>query len=111
VASTGVIVDPFPAQPFSINVAGSNPPDDDPDYVARNFRGDIDDVRLYNRPLTADEVKCLAYRCTSDIGGDCFVDLKDLAAVGAGWQEAFDINDLVDLANIWLSEGTIFPLY
>jgi hypothetical protein len=112
------LVDPFPTEVFNIGTPGWNlpdvgaPPFTDLDIVTKPFRGDIDDVRIYNKPLTANEVYGLTFRwCLYDLDGSgCMVDLVDLAAIGAGWQTEYDINDLAILASYWL-DNTLFPSY
>ncbi len=42
---------------------------------------------------------------SADLTGDCFVDMEDFALVSGHWLNAFDCNDLTEMASQWLTEG------
>jgi surface protein len=51
----------------------------------------------------------LSATCPSaDYTGDCRVDFKDFAVIGADWLGEYDLNDLHALANQWLDDGSAF---
>ena len=41
--------------------------------------------------------------------GDCLVDYEDFAMLSAHWLNAFDCNDLTEMANQWLTTDTDVP--
>ena len=65
--------------------------------ASEEFKGDIDDVRIYNTALSAEEIEelyesGLAFReyKPSDINEDYYVDLKDFAYIADAWLECTD---------------------
>lgn len=53
-----------------------------PDSMQNFLRGDIDDLRIYNRALSADDVRLLAgYQCMGDADRNSAVDFADITAV------------------------------
>lgn len=87
--------------------------------LASFFSGSIDDVRIYNRALAADQVWQLydAYDLIADLEPDGAVDLGDLAVLAAAWQRAdacdldltcdclVTLDDLAVLTEEWLGGG------
>ncbi len=88
----------------------------------RVFNGMIDDVRIYNYALSADQVRRLQceYPSKADINNDCRVDMRDLAILGADWLHTgtagadiapgygdgrVDTMDLAAISQAWLSTG------
>lgn len=83
----------------------------------RYFRGQIDEVRIYNRTLSAAEIQALyqAHVLIGDMEPDGDVDLADFAYLAGAWQEAdacdgdltcdciVDIQDILILVDEWLS--------
>lgn len=103
----------LPGFPFTISAAGKTG-----DNPTRAFRGRIDDVRVYSKALTQDEILGLRSRwCVPRLLGDfavpsdCSVDLVDFAELGAGWSTMYDINDLANMAYYWLGVDLVFPTY
>jgi hypothetical protein len=89
-----------------------------PEQVYRTFQGLIDDVRIYNRPLTDEEIACLAYRnCVPRLvgdfkEGDCAkIDLLDYAAYADEYITTYEIDNLAAIADNWLETDLIFPNY
>jgi hypothetical protein len=120
--TTGKLVDVYPALGFMVSAPGGDNGGTTfsipgYDFQTRTFRGGIDDVRLYNRILTDEEVACLAYRnCVPRLvgafDGDCAkVDMSDLAALSADWQDPYTIDDLKTMAEYWLEADVIYPVY
>jgi|GEM_PF-6864935 len=107
--------------PFTISAPGGNvaspDPNTTPDLVTRTFRGAIDDVRLYNKVLTDEEIACVAYRnCVSRVvpdyaGNDCKANMDDIGALSAGWKSTYNMPQLLDLAEVWLRDDLIYPVY
>ncbi len=68
--------------------------------MARPFSGSIDDLKIYNYPLTAIEVaeayttvaggSVCADKPTYDVTGDCKVNFDDFAAMAAKWLECYE---------------------
>jgi hypothetical protein len=92
------------------------------------FLGGLDDVRLYNFPLSGDEVYELYARRTGDGGcvleyaywvdlsgpkdvPDCRVDWYDFAAMARQWvaaeEPAMGLSDVAAFARSWLSDGMV----
>lgn len=84
------------------------------------FNGCLDDLRIYNYALTADEVAAvyaemtngcaLPYASYFDLGGpaqtaDCVVDIYDLAVLAGDWLVQYDLAAFEDFAGNWLSSG------
>ena len=46
---------------------------------------------------------------SADLTGDCFVDFKDFAVIGAQWLNVYDWNDVNTLANQWLTPDPCVP--
>jgi len=42
---------------------------------------------------------------SADLSGDCFVDYEDFTLISGHWFNAFDCNDLAEMASQWLTEG------
>ncbi|MBN1796525.1 MAG: discoidin domain-containing protein [Sedimentisphaerales bacterium] len=85
------------------------------DYNDSNF---ADDTKYYYAVTAADHVpnesdksyKAIAYHFQGDFSFDGFVDMYDMALLGAGWQSIYDLNDLAGLGRDWLSD-TYFIAY
>ena len=56
------------------------------------FEGVLDDIRIYNRALSKDEIQRLYDLCEGDFDGDCDVDGSDLAVFAADFGRT-DCND------------------
>jgi hypothetical protein len=121
VVTTANLLDPFPTYPFTVGFPGvlipdagvGDPPINSLDIVGKPFRGGIDDVRVYNKALTQEEIACLSYRCTATtslVGGDCYADLNDFSDLADGWQTTYTLDDLKALGEIWL-QAFEFPVY
>jgi len=93
----GYLGDQMPPQALHPNLA-NNPlriaQSNLPDYPTRNMW--IDDIRIYDRPLSAEEIAQLHYDftgktiCMQDIGpidtnNDCIVNMEDLKEIMAIW--------------------------
>lgn len=71
-------------------------------YIGWLFAGIIDDVRVYNFALDANEVWELSYESEADFNGDDIVNFLDYALFANAWQTTLgdpDYNDICDLAN------------
>lgn len=85
----------------------------------RPFRGMIDDVRLYNKALTDNEVLALYFKqcnprmsgLSGDLSGDCSVNLDDFGKLSTGWLDSYQLSDLVKVAQDWLKLDQFFPVY
>jgi len=53
-----------------------------------SFNGFVDDVRIYDRALSADEVEALYYGPEFDLVSDCNIDFKDFAVLAGNWHAA-----------------------
>jgi len=53
--------------------------------------------------------KALAACPSADLTGDCFVDFEDFAVIGAQWLNPYDWNDVITLANQWLTTDPCVP--
>ena len=87
----------------------------------RYFQGLIDEVRIYNYPLTATEIQDIyqQYVLVSDTEPDGDVDLNDFAVLAGSWQStdscdvdltcdcAVDMIDLIVIMNEWLSTSAV----
>jgi hypothetical protein len=76
------------------------------DAQAQTFNGDLDDVRIYNRTLTAAEVAYLADTTPGD--GELHIPVPSAAEVyqkEPEGQRRVDFKDFAMVANKWLEEG------
>jgi len=66
----------------SLNVSSSNV------YIgSASFNGLIDDVRIYDRALSADEIETLYFGPATDLVNDYKIDFKDFAVLAGHWLE------------------------
>jgi hypothetical protein len=74
------------------------------------FRGSIDNVRVYDRPLNQLEVRWLMNQsCQPDMVGrdyndDCSVDLGDFNILAQQWLNRYDIINLTRMGELWLEK-------
>ncbi|MBN1807361.1 MAG: hypothetical protein JW837_19095, partial [Sedimentisphaerales bacterium] len=79
------------------------------DYNDSNF---VDDIKLYYTVTAVDDSNNesgysktdMIYHISGDLSYDGFVDMYDMAELGAGWQSIYNINNLAKLSETWLSE-------
>jgi hypothetical protein len=69
----------------SLNVSATNV------YIggspSQSFNGLVDDVRIYNRALSADEIEALYFGPVTDLVSDYNIDFKDFAVMAEHWLE------------------------
>jgi hypothetical protein len=79
------------------------------------FTGLIDEVRIYDYALSQADIvsqvladggtlptTCASEALSGDLTEDCYVDLIDIAELGASWLGGYDIDNLLNIAETWL---------
>ena len=80
--------------------------------IGSSFSGSLDDLRIYNKALSADEVKALYEKLcpkpAGDLNGDCQVDFFDFAVLADSYVGSTENwLKLKDIADTWLACGLI----